>query len=62
MSESPVKPTAPIPVSPTVIADENFGEMLIRVDQLAEDKVILDFNHPLAGKELTFDVKVLDIS
>lgn len=45
-----------------VIADEKFGEMLIRVDQLLGDKVILDFNHPLAGKELTFDVKVLDIS
>ena len=45
-----------------VIADENFGEMLIRVDQLKQGKVVLDFNHPLAGKELTFDVKVLDIS
>lgn len=45
-----------------VVADEQFGEMLIRVDSLAEDKVILDFNHPLAGKTLIFDVKVLDIS
>lgn len=45
-----------------VIADENFGEMLIRVDHLSQDKVVLDFNHPLAGKHLTFDVKVLDIS
>lgn len=45
-----------------IIADENFGEMLIRVDELKEDKVVLDFNHPLAGKQLTFDVKVLDIS
>lgn len=45
-----------------VVADENFGEMLIRVDQLKGDKIVLDFNHPLAGKQLTFDVKVLDIS
>ena len=45
-----------------VVSDENFGEMLIRVDQLNGDKVILDFNHPLAGKELTFDLKILDIS
>lgn len=45
-----------------VVADEQFGEMLIRVDSLAEDRVTLDFNHPLAGKTLIFDVKVLDIS
>ena len=45
-----------------IIADENFGEMLIRVDELKEGKVVLDFNHPLAGKELTFDVRVIDVS
>jgi len=45
-----------------VVADDNFGEMLIRVDQIIGDKVILDFNHPLAGKELTFDLKILDVT
>jgi len=45
-----------------VVADEQFGEMLIRIEELKGEKVILDFNHPLAGKTLTFDVKVLDIS
>jgi len=45
-----------------LITDENFGEMLIRVESLKEDKAVLDFNHPLAGKTLTFNVKVLDIS
>lgn len=45
-----------------VITDDNFGEMLIRVDHLKGDKIVLDFNHPLAGKKLTFDVKVLDIT
>ena len=44
-----------------VISDESFGEMMIRVDALKEDKVVLDFNHPLAGKTLTFDVKILNI-
>ncbi len=45
-----------------VVSDEQFGEMLIRVDSLDEEQVVLDFNHPLAGKILKFDVKVLDIS
>ncbi|MBI3211773.1 MAG: FKBP-type peptidyl-prolyl cis-trans isomerase [Simkania negevensis] len=45
-----------------VVSDEQFGEMLIRVDSLIGEKVTLDFNHPLAGKTITFDVTVLDIS
>ena len=32
-----------------------------RVAQLKEETVIVDFNHPLAGKTLYFDVKVLNI-
>ncbi len=45
-----------------VVADDQFGEMLIRVKSMKNDKVILDFNHPLAGKTLTFDIKILDIA
>ncbi len=45
-----------------VVSDEQFGEMLIRVANLEEEEVVLDFNHPLAGKTLKFNVKVIDIS
>ncbi|MCB1115505.1 MAG: FKBP-type peptidyl-prolyl cis-trans isomerase [Chlamydiia bacterium] len=45
-----------------VVSDEQFGEMLIRVESVEGDEIVLDFNHPLAGKKLKFDVKVLDIS
>ncbi len=31
------------------------------VREIKEDTVVLDFNHPLAGRTLTFDVKVLDV-
>lgn len=32
-----------------------------RVKEIKADTVVLDFNHPLAGKTLFFDVKVLDV-
>jgi FKBP-type peptidyl-prolyl cis-trans isomerase SlyD len=32
-----------------------------RVSEIKDDTVVLDLNHPLAGKTLYFDVKVLDI-
>src|SRR5207249_1605726 len=36
-------------------------DVSIRVHEIRKETVILDLNHPLAGKNLTFDVKVLDI-
>jgi FKBP-type peptidyl-prolyl cis-trans isomerase 2 len=32
-----------------------------RVHQVKEDKVVMDFNHPLAGKALVFDIKIVAI-
>lgn len=45
-----------------VVSDEQFGEMLIKVEHVNGEEIILNFNHPLAGQTLKFDVKVLDIS
>lgn len=33
----------------------------MRVHEVRDQTVVVDFNHPLAGKALNFDVKVLDI-
>jgi FKBP-type peptidyl-prolyl cis-trans isomerase SlyD len=36
-------------------------DLLIHIREVKRDTVVLDFNHPLAGKTLNFDVKVLAI-
>jgi FKBP-type peptidyl-prolyl cis-trans isomerase SlyD len=38
------------------------GQVIIaRVVEIKEDTVLLDYNHPLAGKTLHFDFKILDV-
>ena len=44
------------------IQDPAGGVYPIRVHQIKEQKIILDFNHPLAGRALNFDVKVVDVT
>jgi FKBP-type peptidyl-prolyl cis-trans isomerase SlyD len=39
----------------------NGQEVTVRIHEVKEESVIVDFNHPLAGKALNFDVKVLDV-
>lgn len=33
----------------------------IRVAEIKEETVVLDFNHPLAGKALTFDITIVSV-
>jgi FKBP-type peptidyl-prolyl cis-trans isomerase SlyD len=37
------------------------GPMRFRVDEVKDDVVVADFNHPLAGQRLHFDVKIAEV-
>jgi len=38
------------------------GKVIIaRVVEIMEETVMLDYNHPLAGKTLNFDVEIMDV-
>lgn len=40
---------------------EEGSKQPIRVHEVREKTVVLDFNHPLAGKALNFDIKILSV-
>ena len=49
-------------VGANVVGEDTQGrQLLARVDKLEDDKVYLDFNHPMAGKRLNFDVEVVSV-
>lgn len=53
-----------IPLEPGValrLQDESGNVHMAVIDSVTDDTVRLDFNHPLAGKELHFDVKVVGL-
>ena len=43
------------------VTDQNGTPMNARIDSVNEKNIKLDFNHPLAGKELHFDAKIVGL-
>lgn len=57
-----VLPPGSLTVGNELMARGRGGEtMVVRIKEIKETTVIIDLNHPLAGKTLYFDVKVLDV-
>ena len=45
---------------PPVEEDDDEDPLIYTVTDLAEDKVVLDGNHPLAGQDLIFEIETLE--
>lgn len=55
-------PAESLKVGAVVIARGPEGRSVpVRIHQIKEKTVVIDMNHPMAGKTLVFDVKILDI-
>ena len=37
------------------------GPFIAKIEEVFDDRVILDFNHPLAGKELNFEIELVSV-
>jgi FKBP-type peptidyl-prolyl cis-trans isomerase SlyD len=55
-------PEIPVEIGTGLQLRTQEGEIVnARIASISADSVHLDFNHPLAGKELQFDIKVIDL-
>jgi FKBP-type peptidyl-prolyl cis-trans isomerase SlyD len=55
-------PPDSLQVGTTLVAQNAQGQQFpVRIHEIKEKTVVMDMNHPLAGKTLVFDVKVLDV-
>lgn len=52
----------PMETGPQIELHDEAGQPIVaRIDQVGGTTVRLDFNHPMAGKELHFTVKIADL-
>ncbi len=46
---------------PLMMSNESGQQFQVMVDEIKEDMIILDANHPLAGESLIFDIELVEI-
>ena len=54
--------TEEIQVGMALQANGEVGTMVVTVKEIKEETVVLDANHPLAGKDLIFELEILEVS
>jgi FKBP-type peptidyl-prolyl cis-trans isomerase 2 len=59
-SQLPKEPD-PQPGMMLIIRTPNGGQFPARIEKVEKDDVLIDFNHPLAGKTLTFEIELVEI-
>jgi len=62
VSHTKFPPEFEFEVDGMVRGQDHMGQAVVaRIDKVNEDTVVLDFNHPLAGKSLNFEIELLDV-
>jgi FKBP-type peptidyl-prolyl cis-trans isomerase SlyD len=61
MSRKNFPNSADLEVGMVFQAQTPHGAVSFRVKEVLEDDVVVDFNHPLAGEKLHFDVKIVEV-
>ncbi len=54
-------PNKQIQVGDMFQIEKDTHDQVVTVIEISEERVVLDANHPLAGKDLTFAVEIMDI-
>jgi FKBP-type peptidyl-prolyl cis-trans isomerase SlyD len=57
-----VPPEALVPGKQLMARTPSGDSQIVVVKEVGEENVVLDLNHPLAGRTLHFDVRVVDVS
>ena len=51
-----------VQVGDSLMGQSQYGPMQVTVKEIKSDTVVLDMNHPLAGKKLIFDLEVVSVN
>ena len=44
-----------------LVAQTGMGPVPVRIAEIRDKSIMVDFNHPLAGKDLTFDIEIVSV-